>query len=172
MATLVKLLLSGDEGPEAHFWRLNSAEKEALEFRAFGWAKLKWALALIANQRGIGWNHEVKNVPPVKTRRKSVFLAAQAFQFFKCMLIADLLGQMSIRLFYTSPNGQVGQMNSKYLTLHHNEMRWSFLKSLVFASTPYFMLSMQYAQFAFVAVAVGLSKPEVSKLSLVLIKQP
>ena len=166
MATLAKLLFSGDEGPEAHYWRIDKPVKEALSFAAFGWKKLVWSLMVVFNQRGVRWNHQVKNVPPVMEKRKARFLLLQAYQFLKCMLIADLLFELSTHWFFTSPDGQIGNMNSKYVTLRHQDWRWSFLKSLVFASTPYFMLSMQYAQFAFVAVLLGFSSPEVYHLPL------
>ncbi|MCJ1240129.1 hypothetical protein MMC14_008129 [Varicellaria rhodocarpa] len=65
MATLAKLAFSGEDGSEARFWRIDRPQKEAMRFAAFGWAKLKWALKMITNQRGIRWNFEVKNVPPV-----------------------------------------------------------------------------------------------------------
>ncbi|KAI0471152.1 putative toxin biosynthesis protein [Xylaria cf. heliscus] len=71
LATLEKLLLSGDEGPEAHFWRENVGKKEAENYTAFSVRKITWALMLLINQRGIGWNHQVKNVPRLEQIRKS-----------------------------------------------------------------------------------------------------
>ncbi|KAI3326349.1 membrane bound O-acyl transferase family-domain-containing protein [Xylariaceae sp. AK1471] len=159
-ATLAKLLFSGPLGPEAHFWRVDHPRKEALRYRAFGWEKIRWAFALIANQRGVRWNHEVKNVHPVRTRNKAQFLALQAWKFVKYLLVADLLFSLSRRLFFTSVDGVVGPLDSHSLTLQHPDWRWSFAKALVFGATPYFMLSMQYAQLAFVSVALGISKPE------------
>ena len=161
MATLAKLISSGDEGPEAHYWRVDRPEREALTFAVLSWKKLVWALMLVFNQRGVRWNHQVKNVLPVHAKSKPAFLVRQICEFVKCVLIADLLFQLAIRLFFTSPDGQVGMVDSKYLSIRHSDIRWSFAKAAVFGATPYFMLSMQYAQLSFVAVLFGFSKPEV-----------
>ena len=161
MATLAKLIFSGDQGPEAHYWRVDRPAKEALNYAALSWKKFKWALILVFNQRGIRWNHQVKNVPPLNATSKLGFLARQLYEFVKCILVADVLFQLSIRLFFTSPDGLIGMMNSKYLTIRHPDWRWSFAKAFVFGAMPYFMLSMQYAQLSFLAVLLGFSKPEV-----------
>jgi hypothetical protein len=173
MATLAKLLFSDPPGPEASYWRIDRPAKEALSYAAFGWRKLVWSVMLVFNQRGVRWNHQVKNVPALpQTLRssKTKFLLYQAWQFGKCMMVADLLFELTRRLMFTTPDGRVGDMNSKYLTLDHADWRWSFAKALVFGSTPYFMLSMQYAQFAFVAVLLGLNKPEVLEIYACLCK--
>jgi hypothetical protein len=161
MATLAKLLFSTEPGPESNYWRVDKPAKEALNFAAFGWRKLVWAVALVFNQRGVRWNHEVKNVHIAPKQTRTRFLALNAFQFVKCMLTADLMFELTRRMMFTAPDGRVGEMNSRYLTLRHEHWRWSFAKALVFGCTPYFMLSMQYAQCAFIAVLLGLSKPEV-----------
>ena len=160
-STLEKFLFSGEQGPEGDFWRIDRPVGEALSFRGFSFAKWKWASMMMLNQRGIRWNHQVKNVPEMSKREKSTFLLWQAWEFMKCLLVADLLFQLSTRLFFTSPDGQVGMLNSKYLTLRHPDWRWSFVKAFVFGATPYFMVSMQYAQMSFLAVLLGFSKPEV-----------
>jgi hypothetical protein len=161
MATLAKLLFSSDPGPESEYWRIDKPEKEALSYTAFLWKKLVWATMLVFNQRGVRWNHQVKNVPTVPQQSKARFLLYQALRFLMCLMTADLLFELTRRFMFTSPDGTVGQINSKYLTMRHSDPRWSFAKAFVFGATPYFMLSMQYAQFAFIAVLLGLSTPEV-----------
>lgn len=161
LATLAKLLFSGPQGPESKFWRVDRPRQEAIAYRPFSWQKLRWAFALIINQRGIRWNHEVKNVHPAETTNKVNFLASQAWKFLKFLLVADLLFSLSRRLFYTDINGVVGTLRSHELTLRHPDWRWSLFKALVFGAMPYFMLSMQYAFLAFVAVMLGISKPQV-----------
>jgi len=161
MATLAKLLFSDQSGPEGSYWRIDRPAKEAMAYAGFGWRKIVWATMLVFNQRGIRWNHQVKNIPKLPAQSRSRFLAYQAYNFAKCLIVADLLFELSRRLFFTPADGAVGELNSKYLTLRHPSYVWSFAKIFVFGATPYFMLSMQYAQFAFVAVLLGLSKPEV-----------
>ncbi|KAI0401587.1 membrane bound O-acyl transferase family-domain-containing protein [Xylaria palmicola] len=160
LATLAKLLFSGPEGPEAHFWRVDHPRQEALSYSAFSWKKIRWAFALVINQRGVRWNHQVKNVHPIRTQKKADFLVLQVWKFAKYLLVADLLFSLSRRLFFTNADGTIGPLDSHSLTLRHADWRWSFAKALVFGSTPYFMLSMQYAQLAFVSVALGISMPE------------
>lgn len=160
LATLAKLNFS--DPPEFHYWRSDRPAREASSYGAIGFAKVKWAISLMLNTRGIRWNYGVKNVPAVLPQSKSRFLASRALNFAKNWLLADLFFQLGIRLLYTTPDGRVGRLNSKYTTMRHADWRWSFAKAFVFGATPYFAMSMQYAQFAFIAVLIGLSRPEVS----------
>lgn len=162
LATIAKLAFA--DPPEKHYWRTDKPAREATAYAAFGWKKLKWAASLMLNSRGIRWNHEVKNIPHVPKQSKGQFLLSQVVQFFKSMVLADLLFELGIRFFYTTPDGRVGETNSKYLTLTSGGFGWWFAKCLVFGATPYFMMCMQYAQFAFLAVLLGISKPEVCYL--------
>ncbi|KAH8161848.1 hypothetical protein CIB48_g6409 [Xylaria polymorpha] len=156
LGTIAKLLFSGPGGPETRFWRIDRPKQEALTYRPFGWQKLRWAFSLIANQRGVRWNYEVKNVPPPETRDKVRFLALQAWKIVKYVLVADLLFSLNRRLF-----GFAGTFDDHHASLRHPSWFWSFAKALTFGATPYFMLSMQYAQLALVTVALGISRPEV-----------
>ncbi|KAK8044777.1 hypothetical protein PG993_004801 [Apiospora rasikravindrae] len=158
--TLSKLLFFGSRGPEAGFWRIDRPRQEALAYKAFGWKKLSWAILLTVNQRGVRWNYQVKNVHPVRVKARAGFLALQAWNFAKCVLISDLLFSLSRRLFFTAPDGLVGAVNSHELTLKHPDWRWSFSRALVFGALPYFMLTMQYSVLAFTGVATGLTRPE------------
>ncbi|CAJ2504442.1 Uu.00g118360.m01.CDS01 [Anthostomella pinea] len=158
LSTLAKLLFSGRLGPEGKFWRTDRPKQEALAYKAFSWQKIRWALALIFNQRGVRWNHQVKNVPAVETKTKHRFLALQLWNVVKCLLVSDILFNLCSRLFYTNVDNTV--VGSLVPTLRHPDWRWSFAKAFVFGAMPYFMLSMQYSVLAFVAVALGLSKPE------------
>ncbi|KAF1950187.1 hypothetical protein CC80DRAFT_496999 [Byssothecium circinans] len=158
LATLAKLNFSNP--PEINYWRINKPAKEARAYAAFSFAKIKWAISLMLNTRGIRWNYMVKNVPKTLKQSKMRFLCSCALQFVKNALLADLFFQLGIRVLYTSPDGRVGQFNSKYMTLRHEDWRWSIGKTFVFGATPYFAMSMQYAQFAFIAVLLGFSQPE------------
>jgi hypothetical protein len=160
LATLAKLNFSNP--PEMNFWRIDRSSREAKGYTAFEYSKTKWAAGLILNTRGIRWNHQVKNVSTKPKQTKFSFLVSQAFEVAKNLLFADFLFQMGIRLFYTAPDGRVGQMNSKFMTMRHEDWRWSIAKAFVFGATSYFTMSMQYAQFAFAAILLGFSQPEVS----------
>ncbi|KAI1647328.1 membrane bound O-acyl transferase family-domain-containing protein [Daldinia loculata] len=160
MAVLSKLMFSGPCGPEERFWRANGPTREAQAYSAFGWKKMRWAAVLMFNQRGIRWNHQVKNIPGSPKMTRSQFLAAQLGKFIGCLCMADLLFEIHRRLNLTSPDGQAGHINSKHLTIKHHDWRWSLAKTFSFAFLPYFMLSMQYAQGAFIFVLFKLSKAE------------
>ena len=161
LSVLEKVLFSEQPGPEASFWHLDKRTREALFFPAFGLKKLRWALVVMFNLRGVRWNFEVKNIPKSKITTRSWFLIYQTLNLIYYILMADLMGQLGIRLFYTAPDGQVGSVNSKYLSLRHPDWRWSFVKTLVFGATPYYICSMQYAMFSIPAVLLNTSKPEV-----------
>ncbi|MCJ1401071.1 hypothetical protein MMC11_004283 [Xylographa trunciseda] len=160
LSTLEKILFAGPLGPEGSFWRIDRPAGEALSYPGFGLEKLKWALILLTNMRGIRWNYQVKNIPYQEKMSKWTFLRTMTINFLYYVLMADLFANLGIRFFYTAPNGQVGEMNSKYLTLGHPDWGWSFVKAFVFGAFPYYMLSMQYTMFSIFAVLFGLSKPE------------
>lgn len=163
IATLAKLLFSGAAGPEAHFWRIDNAAKEGQSYKNFGWKKIGWATELMFNQRGIRWNHQVKNVPRPPHMGRSRFLLSQFFKFLTCACIADFLFEIHRRVSFTTQDGRMGEMNSKFLTLRHSSLKWSFLKTFSLGILPYFMLSMQYAQGAFLGVTLHLTQPEASE---------
>lgn len=161
LATLEKL--AADGGPEACFWRIDKPTQEALSYPAFSWQKIRWALVMIFNMRGIRWNYQVKNVPPAPERgRRWRFLLNQVVALGYYMLMTDIFSQLGIHLFYTAPDGKVGAVNSKFVTLASPNLGWSFLKTLAFGTMPYYMIQTQYTAFSILAVLSGLSKPEVS----------
>jgi len=162
LSTLEKILFSAHPGPEASLWRIDKPSHEALSYAGFGPQKLLWTSVLMLNLRGIRWNFEVKNVPKARKTDKRTFLVTQSLDLVYYVLMTDLVVQLGIRMFYTAPGGQVGALNSKYVTLRHPEWYWSFFKALVFGATPYYMCSMQYTIFSVLAVLLGLSQPPVS----------
>ena len=160
LSTLEKILLSGPRGPEASFWR-RGRPQEALGYAAFGLRKLKWSLMLIFSVRGVGWNWQVKNTPSPRFKSRWAFVSTHSMYFIYHMLLADLLITLGIRMWYSSPEGMVGEVNSKYLTLRDPDWRWQFVRCLTWACLPYHAIQMQYIVCALLAVALGLSSPEV-----------
>lgn len=162
-STLEKIMFAGANGPEGDLWHIDKPAQEALAYPAFGYRKLKWAIVIIINLRGIRWNYQVKNVPELKEKSKSAFLISKSVDLAYYMFMSDLFEHLGVRLFFTAPNGEVGALNSKFITLAHPDWRWGFIKILVLALTPYYLINMQYILYAIIAVALGISKPEVSK---------
>lgn len=161
LSTLEKVLFSGPGEWEGSFWHVDQPAREATAYTAFGFSKLKWALVLLINLRGIRWNFQVKNVPKAPRETKWQFLRRQAVNVAYYLIMADLMVQLGIRFFYTLPDGRVGDMNTKYITLRHADWRWDFIKAFVFGATPYYMVCLQYNMFSLPAVLLGISKPEV-----------
>lgn len=162
LSTLEKLLFCAEGKPEASFWHVDKPAQEALSFPGFGYRKIRWALVIILNMRGIRWNYQVKNIPKANLRSRSAFVVSQIYNIMYYGLMADLVIHLGIRFFFTAGDGQVGVLNSKYLTLRHPDWRWSFVKALVFGASPYYVCCLQYTMFSVPAVLLGLSKPEVS----------
>ncbi|KAI1457506.1 toxin biosynthesis protein [Annulohypoxylon moriforme] len=160
MNTLAMLLFSGPQGPEGRYSRIDKPKGEALSYPGFGWNKIQWAAVLMFNQRGIRWSHEVKNVRKSPKTERSRFLGTQFIRFVGYLCAADLLYEIHRRVNFTSLDGLVGNMDSKYLTVQHPDIVWRFAKTFSIGALPFFMLSMQYAQGAFFAVLFGLSQPE------------
>ena len=162
LSTLEKILFSAHPGPEASLWHVDKPPREALFYAGFGPQKLLWASVLLFNLRGVRWNFEVKNVPKARKTDKWSFLMTQSLNLVYYVLMTDLVVQLEIRMCYTAAGGQVGALNSKYVTLRHPEWHWSFFKALVFGTIPYYMCCMQYTMFSVPAVLLGLSQPLVS----------
>ena len=137
LSTLEKFLSSGDAEVEGTFWRIDRPEKEALAYGAFTISKLRWASMLMFNQRLIRWNRQVKNVPPLQQSSRTSFLTRRLYELVRNVLVVDLLSQLWLRLFYTSPGGEVGMVNSKFLSLRHSDWRLDLVRCLVFGALPY-----------------------------------
>ena len=179
VGTLDKLLLSDPAGgPEASFWRRDRRPREAMHFAAFGLQKLKWAFLLVFGVRGIGWNFEVKKVPPAPTSSRWGFVAAQVGRMVYHYLVADFLVHLGIRMWFTSSDGVVGLVDSTRITLRSGDWREQFVNCLAWGMLPYHAIQMQYSMCALVAVLLGLSdskvrnwSPKSVHLSLILIQR-
>ncbi|KXX77983.1 hypothetical protein MMYC01_201731 [Madurella mycetomatis] len=166
LATLEKIvLLPRGATPESSFWRIDRPAREATSYAAFGLSKIRWALTLIFNMRGVRWNYQVKNVPPVSAGRRLVsrtdFLLRRAAMAVYYLVMADLASQAAVTVLYTNEATLVrGQVDSKYLHLRDGRSAvWSFLRAVVFGVQPYYMLQLQYAVLSLLAVSVQLSQP-------------
>jgi hypothetical protein len=161
LGTLEKILFSGKAGPEGSFWRVDHAVCEAEAFGAFSFAKLKWALVIIFNLRGVRWNYQVKNVPAaLQGQRRGPFLRTQLLKFGYYLLMADIMNSLWIRLYYTGPDGTVGNLDSKYLSMLDPDWRWRLAKTLIFGPFPYYFMNVQYTVVSMPAVLLGFSRPE------------
>ena len=165
LSTLDKVLFSGVNGPEGSFWRIDGPAREAMRMTAFNLEKLRWAAVIMINLRGVRWNYQVKNIPKLceqEQRSKRSFVISRSIAFARLLFMADLLLHLGSRLFFTKPNGDISGLNSKHITLRDSDLRWGFVKTLVFGSGPYFFINMQYVACSIPSVLTGFSKPEVS----------
>lgn len=170
LSALEKTVFASPGGPENDLWRIDRATREAIAWPALGWRKIKWAVTIVLNLRGIRWSYQVKNVPPVAgldRMSRTRFLIWRLTEFGLVILMADLVSQMGRRLFFSDAAGVVGTLDSKYITVSDHRLGWSFLKALTFGLGPYYFINMQYLVVSIVAVALGISRPSVS-LSLLL----
>jgi hypothetical protein len=155
-------------GPESLFWRNKRGVREAEDLAGFGPAKLIWALGLLFNLRGANWNYQVKNVPELSaTERKSRkhFLASRAFKTTYYFIMADVVNNLWIQLYYVGKDGSsytaVGAVDSKFLTIKDADWTWRLVKTLIWGPLPYYLISFQYNLLSLVAVATTLSDAEV-----------
>ncbi|OJD31014.1 toxin biosynthesis protein [Diplodia corticola] len=163
LATIEKFL-NDTPTPEAALWPVDKDAGVALSYFPFGFRKLKWAVALILNLRGIRYNFQVKNVQKPRftsTQRRGVilFILWQSMELAYFMLMGDLVAQLGMRLFFPSGPDQHGRIDMQ-LDIRDADWRMSFLKALVFGSGPYFFINMQYTLVSIFFVAIGVSKPE------------
>ncbi|KAK2874944.1 hypothetical protein FQN49_001918 [Arthroderma sp. PD_2] len=165
LSALEKIVFASPGGPEADLWRVDRVAREAVAWPTLGWRKIKWAVTLLLNLRGIRWSYQVKNVPPVPgldRMSRGRFLLWRLVELVLVVLMADLVSQMGLRFFYTDAAGVVGALDSKYLSIRDHRLGWSFLKALTFGLGPYYFINMQYLVVSIVAVATGISRPSVS----------
>jgi hypothetical protein len=89
LGTLPKILFCI---PEQTYWRQGHT-LEAVQYPAFSKQKLKWAIALLCNNRGIGWNFLVKGVPasPVGESR-GVFVKKRVRDMVVVFAMVDVTG--------------------------------------------------------------------------------
>ena len=167
LGVIEKLLFSGPGGPELRFWRIDKPAHEATGYAPLGWQKWRWAAALTVNLRGVRWNWQVKNVPAVElegAKHRRQFLVGGLWRTLYYFLAADTVNQLWIHLFYTPRRGQVGVVDSKYLTLRDEDWKWRIVKSWLWGQLPYFFINFQYAVGSVVFVGLGISRPEVCSL--------
>lgn len=156
LSAMEKVMFSGEEGPEHHFWRIDRPAHEAEHLRAFGPMKLKWAAAMLFNMRGVRWNYEVKNIPPLPKSTKARYLVKQVAYLLYYGMMADIVSQIWFQMFFAA-----GADDTKYLSLKNGGLLRSFVARLTFSMMPYYMIQIQYVVFAIIAVGLGFSKKEV-----------
>jgi gliotoxin/aspirochlorine biosynthesis aminotransferase len=164
LCVLSNLLFSSPGGPESELWRIDRLKGEALNYRAFSPAKIKWGLVIWWNLRGIRWNSQAKNVPKgpePEEFTKWAFVRLQVFKFLRTLLVVDLISQLTIWMFHTAEDGTVGGLDSKYITARDPNWVRSFVKTLLMGVGPFFFMLSEYVFGAIVSVGLGWSKPEV-----------
>ncbi|GMG23940.1 unnamed protein product [Aspergillus oryzae var. brunneus] len=161
LSAVEKIVFASPGGPEADLWRVDRVPREAMSWPVFGWRKVKWAVTLLLNLRGIRWSFQVKNVPKMPERMtRGQFLRWRLGELVWVLLMTDLVSQMMLRFFFTDAAGAVGNLDSKYITIRDARWGWSLLKALTFGLGPYFFINMQYLVVSILAVAMGISRPE------------
>lgn len=164
LSTFEKICLSGDEGPEGNFWRVDKPAKEAAQYTAFGLSKVRWATVLLLNIRGVRWNFEVKNIRKLsRESSRASFCMKQSFLALYYFLMADIVSHLGIQFLYTLPNGRSVPPLDKSITLDHPLWYWSITKCFVFGATPYYVMNLQYALGSVVFVLLHISQPQVSR---------
>ena len=153
LATLEKLLFAS---PEQDFWRTDRPEAEAASM-PMGLSKLQWATALRFNLRGVGWNYQVKNVPPLTApQSKWRFILHQLSLYVKTYFIIDILSTYSSRNFYYSPDVDLAS-----LTVRDPSWFRSFMNALYAGANVHYSIQLTYTQGSILAVLLGLSQPKV-----------
>lgn len=152
LGTVEKLLFGQ---PEGDCWRHDHKSGEAL---SLPWpAKWKWAAALYCSPRGVGWNYQVKGVPPYRGPNSKVgFVLDQARWLALCGIAIDALNLYSQEYYYRPGVDPVD------LTSYSKNWGRSCVNAVHGLLTPYFGLNLVYGQIAIVCVLLGLGSPKVS----------
>ena len=141
--------------PEEEYWRLDRPRAEAAS-KPFGLSKLRWTTALALNQRGIGWNYQVKGVPPTSAPQpKWPFLRHQLLKYVQYYIVSDLLHVYFMRFHYTQG------VDIAYLDLRANTWTRSFCNAFCAGAKLYFPIQMNYTLVSIISVLLGLCQPKV-----------
>ena len=133
--TIAKLLFSS---PEEEYWRLDRPRMEAVS-KPFGFSKLHWATSLCLNQRGIGWNFQVKGVPPNPySQSKRAFIRGQLVKYVQSYIMTDLLHLYFMKYHY------IEGVNIAFLNLRANTWTRSFCNAFCAGAKLYFPIQMNY----------------------------
>lgn len=155
LSALEKIMFSGDQGPEHHFWRIDSPQREAEFFSAFGPRKFKWAIAMLLDMRGVRWNYEVKNVHRLPRSSKTQYLMTRLGYLIYYAIMADIVYQSLYQVFFGKD-----MHDTKYPSLRDGNMSLSFIARLSFGMTIYYMMQIIYNILAIIAVGLNISKKE------------
>ena len=148
--------------PEREFWREDNPKgPSGAGPRDLSWEKLRWAAALVATPRGVGWNFASRQI---KAKREAVrsqgltrdlFVARKVFRALVAYLALDIC------LFAAKRAVIPEQWAWNVLTIG----RIAFLELLMGAST-YAIMSMQFDVSAAIGVGLLQNQPEVRALFL------
>ena len=156
LSVLEKTLTSGAKGPEESFWRIDRPAREATAMRAFGLRKLKWAVAMLLNMRGIRWNYEVKNVERLQPVSQLIFLRRHIPHILHLLFMGDMVSEIWRHFMFSTGT------NPKYLTVRSSSITYRFAWTWLCGLVPYYLIQIQYVMCSIICVATGISKPEVS----------
>ena len=154
LGTIADLLFAQ---PERQYWRLDRPKREA-ESMSFGWEKLKWAVALWANPRGINWSYQIRGLrdgPAPNTKWR--FLLHQLRWYLLCYLAVDVTMVYTSRHFY--PPG----VDTSTLTVRADTWLRSLYNSFHILFQVNFQLQYQYYVASMVTVLFDIAKPEVCR---------
>jgi hypothetical protein len=156
LSVLEKLLGAPYPGPEVSLWRIDRPAQEALQLTPFGPRKLIWAFVIWFNLRGIRWNYQVQNIPTEHVPEKSKwrFLLDRLLTFTRLLLMADLLGHLAARNFYSGD-----EVNSRLLTVRHEQFSCQLYRTATVGMIPYTFMNLQYVGGALLWVLLGISQP-------------
>jgi len=152
LGTIEKLMFGV---PEQDYWRLDRAYAEA-KGMPFGFKKLHWATSLALNQRGVGWNYQVRGVPKRSApQSKWSFIAYQFFKYVQYYVLSDLLHAYFVRYHYLEG------VNIAFLDLRADTWTRSFCNAFCAGAKLYFPIQMNYTLVSIVSVLFGICQPKV-----------
>ncbi|KAI9829498.1 MAG: hypothetical protein M1819_006318 [Sarea resinae] len=168
LATVEKVLFASPRGPHWDYWQVVDVREPRTRPRSLVLAgpsslslsqRLKWALGLIFNPRGIGWNFQLKHVSAVNPSRLALIVGRTKALFWTVLLV-DLSTQVTLRTSFASSHGSVGKIDSRHITLRDPNFVRGFTRTLAFGSSAYLYMSMTHLLTSIVAVGTGLSAPQ------------
>ncbi|KAL7414460.1 hypothetical protein BDY24DRAFT_385264 [Mrakia frigida] len=109
------------------------------------WERVKWAVGLMTSMRGVGWNWQVRNVPPASQQPRKVFVFTQSAKFCLLYIGMDLLSNF--------------MQSHPYFTSRASIPPSSFLDAILIRVSAllagYGALNTQYTLLSVVGVAIG-----------------
>jgi hypothetical protein len=157
LATFTKFLPT-TVSPESKYWRHSHGFREAEDLESSDPQKIAWSASLVHNLRGVGWNWQIDGVVPHVESRRLQFVLGRCAQTAALLFVTDIFQHAMLKLYPTVTPDAL----SRNLTIRHSEWIHDCANKVIFGTSAYVTIQLNYVALSTMAVACHWSNPQVS----------